>query len=71
LVINLRSPDKFSQKVTTIAKSKDEAIILYCAPDARSGMAADFLQQSGYTAVSIGVNASMVVRQLSRTIERN
>lgn len=84
LVIDVRSPqefaaghvsgavnlplNEFAQKIAALAADKDAPIILYCASGARSGMAVNFLQQSGYTAVSNGINASLVAGQLQRTM---
>lgn len=86
LIIDVRSPgefatghvrgsvnlplDRFAQEIATRVPDKARPVILCCASGGRSGMACQFMQQSGYLHVSNGGSAGAVAMQTGLPIDR-
>jgi phage shock protein E len=62
--------DRFVQEYENVAPDKTRQIVVYCQSGARSGQAAQFLQQQNYANVVNGVSASTVALKTGRPIIR-
>jgi phage shock protein E len=62
--------DEFTRRITELVPDKATPIVLCCASGARSGAAAGWLQQQGYTQVSNGGGVGTLAMQLGRPVRR-
>ncbi len=62
--------DEFAQRIAQVAPDKSQAIVLCCASGARSGAAAGYLQQQGYTQVVNGGGVGGLAMSTGRAVRR-
>lgn len=62
--------DRLTQEVSALCPEKEKPLVVYCLSGARSGMAVQWLQQTGYTQAINGGGVSTVALQLGRPIQR-
>ena len=62
--------DRFVQGYAALAPDKSRQLVVYCHSGARSGQAAQFLQQQGYENVVNGISPGAVALKTKRPIRR-
>jgi phage shock protein E len=63
--------DRFAQSCAAVLPDKSRQVVLYCQSGARSGQAAQFMQQQGYEKVINGGSAGAVAMKTNRGILRS
>lgn len=62
--------DRLTQEVSVHCPDKEQPMLVYCLSGARSGMAVQWLQQTGYAHAVNGGGVSAVALELGRPIQR-
>lgn len=62
--------DRLTQEAAHTLPDKSQPLLVYCLSGARSGMAVQWLQQTGYAQAVNGGGVSTVALQLGRAVQR-